>query len=314
MTSFVIRRIAGLVLSLLATSFLVFASMYFAPGSPESVIFGATTPSPETREAVRAQYHLDDPFLIRYGRWVGDILQGDLGKSLVGGQSVADRISGTIGTTVSLVALAATMIVIIGVGLGLSTGLFPGRIDSVLSMLVAIASSIPAYVTASLLISVFAIGLGWFPAYGRTGDELGGQLGSLVLPALSLALVASALLARITRASVRTEACRDYVVTARARSITQREIVRKHILPNAAAPILTACGLLVASLFAGTIVVESAFGLNGMGSLLVGAVNSKDFPTVQAVTLIMVTAFVLTNTIIDIVIALMDPRTKGVRL
>lgn len=312
MTRYVARKLGALMISALVASFIVFGSLYLAPGNPESVLFGATTPSPEARAAVRAQYHLDDPFLARYWHWLTDVVRGDFGISLVGGQPVSGRIEASIGTTLQLIVFAAVLIAIVGVGTGLVMGLYPGRTDTVLSVVVTLACSVPAFVTASLLIAVFAVGLGWFPAYGSPPDGgLGATIRSLVLPAVALALVASALLARITRASVRAEQAKDYVTTARARSLPQGVIVRRHILPNAAPGIITAAGLLVASLFAGTIVVENAFGLDGLGSLLVGSVNRQDFATVQAVTLIMVVAFVLTNTVVDVLTQALDPRLKG---
>ncbi|WP_329022734.1 ABC transporter permease [Streptomyces sp. NBC_00690] len=310
MMRFFAGRLAGLFVTLSVSSFVVFAALYLAPGSPESVLLGNSTPTPERRAAVREQYGLDDPFMVRYLHWLGDALQGDLGTSFVGNQPVATRIGAVFDTTLALVAVTAVLIAVIGLGLGLLSALRPGRIDDLVSAVTAVTAGVPAFVAASIGISVFAVQLDWFPAYGAGDAGFIGRLHALVLPALSLALISSALLARVTRAAVRAELDKEYAQTARARGIPHRQVVRRHVLPNAAPPIVTVGGLLVAALFAGTVVVENAFGLPGLGSLLIGSVNQKDFPTVQAVTLLMVTAFVLANLAVDIAQQLLDPRLR----
>ncbi|MEU0685412.1 ABC transporter permease [Streptomyces uncialis] len=310
MTRFLAGRFAGLLITLTVSSFVVFAGLYLAPGSPESVLLGNSTPTPERRAAVREQYGLDDPFMVRYLHWLGDVLRGDLGTSFVGSQPVAARIDAVYGTTLSLVAVTAVLIAVLGLGLGLLAALRPGRTDDLVSAATATAAGIPAFVAASLGISVLAVRLGWFPAYGAGGPGFLATLHALVLPALSLALISSALLARVTRAAVRAELGKEYVETARARGVPTRRVIRAHVLPNAAPPLLTVGGLLVAALLAGTVVVENAFGLPGMGSLLIGSVNQKDFPTVQAVTLLMVTGFVLVNLLVDVAQQLLDPRLR----
>ncbi|WGX96697.1 ABC transporter permease [Nocardioides sp. L-11A] len=299
-----LRTVGAMCVSILAASFVVFASLYAAPGDAESVLFGSTTPTDEVRAAVREQYRLDDPFLIRYLHWLGSVAHGDFGTSFVGGQSVATRLGATAPTTLALVGLAGLLLVMIGIAVGVPMGLRPGRLDTVLTTVVAVVAGIPTFVSATLLIAVFAVGLGWFPAYGADG------LRGLVLPALSLALVSSAMLARVTRASVRAESGREYVTTARARGLPARVVVARHILPNAAGPVITAGGLLVAALFAGAIVVENAFGIAGLGSLLVSSVNRQDFPTVQAISLLLVVVFVVTNTLVDLAARGLDPRQR----
>ncbi|MCM2389247.1 ABC transporter permease [Streptomyces albipurpureus] len=310
MMRFLAGRLTGLFITLSVSSFVVFGALYLAPGSPESVLLGNSTPTPERRAAIREQYGLDDPFMARYLHWLGDILHGDLGTSFVGNQPVSGRIGAVFDTTLYLVGVTAVLIAAIGLGLGLLAALRPGRIDALVSTVTAVVAGVPAFVAASVGISVFAVRLDWFPAYGAGGEGFLGRLHGMVLPALSLALIASALLARVTRAAVRAELDKEYTQTARARGIPGRLIVVRHVLPNAAPPIVTVGGLLVAALFAGTVVVENAFGLPGMGSLLIGSVNQKDFPTVQAVTLLMVTAFVLANLVVDITQQLLDPRLR----
>jgi peptide/nickel transport system permease protein len=309
MLRFLLRRLGGLAVTLLISSFTVFASLYLAPGSPEAALTGGRTLTVEARAALRAQYHLDDPFWRRYLDWLGSLLRGDLGSSVVGHQAVSARVATAIPTTLWLVSFSAILIIVIGVGLGLLAGLRPGWVDTVVSLFAGITVGVPAFVAASVGIAIFAVRLQWFPAFG-TEPGFWGRIHSLILPAVSLALLASALVLRVTRASVRGEIQKEYVQTATVRAVPRRVIIWRHVMRNAAGPILTAGGLQIAALFAGTLVVESAFGLSGLGSLLVDSINQKDFPTVQAVALLMVTAFVLTNLVVDVLHAVIDPRLR----
>jgi peptide/nickel transport system permease protein len=310
MGRFLRRRITGLVVTLLATSFVVYASMAAAPGGSESVLYGGRTPTPAIKAAVRAEYHLDDPFLVRYGRWLAGAAHGDFGISIVGHQRVASRIGATVGVTLWLVALAAVIVIVAGIGLGLLAALRPGPVDTIVTAVSSITVGVPSFVAAALAIDIFALRLHWFPAYGEQPTFLG-RIHSLILPAASLALLSAALVTRVTRTSVRAELGREYVTTAETRALPRHVVIRRHILRNAAAPILTAGGLQIASLFAGTVIVETAFGLQGLGSLLLSSVSQKDFPTVQAITMIMVTAFVVTNLVVDVAQALIDPRIRA---
>jgi peptide/nickel transport system permease protein len=308
MLRFVVRRLSGLAVTLLVSSFVVFASLYLAPGSPEAVLYGGRTPTSQARAAIRAEYHLDDPLWRRYLDWLFGLLRGDLGTT-IGHQPVRDRVAAAAGTTLSLVAFASVLILVVGVGLGLLAGLRPGWTDALVSLFAGVSVGVPGFVAASVGIAVFAVGLHWFPAFGSEPGVLG-RLHSLVLPAISLSLLSSALVVRVTRASVRQETGAEYVQTAVARAVPRRVIVGRHVLRNAAGPILTAGGLQIAALFAGAVVVESAFGLPGLGALLVNSVNQKDFPTVQAVALLMVAGFVVTNLLVDVLHAAIDPRLR----
>jgi len=309
MGRFLARRTLGLVITLLVTSFVVYGSMALSPGGSDSVLYGGRTPTPAQRAAVRAEYHLNDPLLVRYGRWLLDALHGNFGISIVGHQPVSARISAAFGTTLWLVAMAAVLVIVAGIGLGLASALRPGLTDSVITVVSSICVGVPSFVAAALAIDVFALRLHWFPAYGEQSGLIG-HLHSLFLPSAALAVASFALVTRVTRASVRAELDRDYVLTAQARAIPRRDVIGRHILRNAAAPILATTGLQLASLLVGTVIVENAFGVPGLGSLLLSSVNQKDYPTVQAITLIMVSAFVVTNLVVDILQALIDPRVR----
>lgn len=309
MLKFTLKRLAGLLVTLFAASFVIYSSIYLSPGSPESVIFGGRNPTPETRAAVRHHLGLDQPFLTRYVRWLGDVLHGDLGTSIVSQQRVTSLLAHPLAVTSALVAYAALLIIVVGVGLGLLSALRPGPVDAAINFGVSVATAIPAFVASGVTVSVFAVTLGWFPSYGLA-DGAGGWLRSLTLPAVSLAIIASGLLARITRAGAREQVASDHVQTAVARGLSRPRLIRSHVLRNAAGPIITVTGLQIAGLLAGAVVVEQAFGLGGIGQVLLNAVQQKDFAVVQATCLLLVGAFVLINFAADLLVAGLDPQLR----
>ncbi len=307
--AFLLRRTGGLLLVLLITSFVVFGMLYLAPGSPISFVLGPRGGTAEQIARVTAQYHLDDPFAVRYFSWIRDVVSGDLGDSVVYRQPVADLIGGRIGTTVALIALATLIIAVVGVGLGLIASLKGGWADQVITTLATLGLATPAFVIGVALISVFAVGLGWFPTNG-SGSGGVDTLYHLALPAVALAVASAAYQARITRASVLEEEGREHVQTAVARGLRPRIIIRRHILRNALIPITTVLGLTVATLIAGAVVIENVFALDGLGSLLVRAILQRDFAVVQAVILVLVVAFVVINAIVDFLYTIIDPRIQ----
>ena len=309
MYAFAAKRLGGLLLTLFVASFAVYGAIYLSPGSPESVLFGSHPPTPEVRAQVRHFLGLDRPFLVRYVTWLGHVLNGDLGRSVISQQAVTDRIAGPLTVTLALVGYAAILIVLFGVGPGLLSALRPGVVDASLTGVVSLATAMPAFVTAALLTSFFAVRLGWFPAYGLD-PGLGGWLHGLTLPAFSLAVISSGLVARVTRTATKEVLASEHVVTAEARGISRRRTIRSHVLRNAAGPVLSVTGLQIASLFAGAVVVEQAFGLNGLGGLLISSIEQKDFPVVQAIALLLVTAFVVLNAVADVLVAALDPARR----
>lgn len=309
MLRFTLKRLAGLLVTLFASSFVIYSSVYLSPGSPEAVLFGNRAPTPEIRAAVRHHLGLDQPFTVRYFRWLGDVLQGDLGTSIVSQQKVTSLLGHPVAVTFALVAYAAVLIVIVGLGLGLLSALRPGPVDALISVGVSVATAIPAFVAAGVTVSVFAVGLGWFPSYGLD-DGPAGWVRSLTLPAVSLAVIASGLLARIARAGAREQLASDHVQTAIARGLSRPRLIRSHVLRNSAGPVISVTGLQIAGLLAGAVVVEQAFGLGGVGQVLLGSVQQKDFAVVQAVCLLLVTAFVLVNLVADLLVAGLDPRVR----
>jgi peptide/nickel transport system permease protein len=307
MVGFLVRRLGMLVITLLVSSFVIYSTLYIAPGNPIATLTGGRTPSPGAIEVLEERYNLNDPFFVRYLKWLGNALTGDLGVSIQLRQDVTTIISQRIGTTIQLVAYASLLIILAGIGLGVLSGLKRGFVDGTVIVVTTVAAAVPAFVAAALLLYVFAVKLGWFPALG-TGDGFVDQIHHLTLPAVALALASTALVARITRASVREESQREHVQTAVSRGIPYGTVIRRHVLRNAAIPITTVVGLTIASLFAASAVVERAFTLNGIGAYLIQAALSKDFAVVQGISLVLVTVFVVVNTIIDVLYALLDPR------
>jgi peptide/nickel transport system permease protein len=307
LAAFMARRIFALAITCLVASFVVYAALYLAPGSPISFLLNGHPAPPAVIHSVEAQYHLKDPLLVGYAHWLGGLLQGDLGRSLITRQSVWSLLQPRIVNSVMLIAYAGLVIAFVGVGAGVLAGLRPRRLGPIVITTATACMAVPPFVVAVLLVTVFGVDLGWFPVLGA-GSGFGDRLYHLTMPALALALATVAYVARITRAAVTAELQREHVETARARGIRERQVVRRHVLRNAAIPITTVVGISVASLIAGDAVVETAFGINGIGAYLIQSVVQKDFAVVQAITLILVVVFVVVNMIVDIGYALIDPR------
>lgn len=307
---FVARKLLGLLGTLLVASLVIYAAMFIAPGDPASLLVGGNQPNPQALASIRAQFHLDDPFLQSYLRWLGGAIHGDFGMSLTYRASVSSLIGARIGTTTLLVAYTSLLIVVFGIGLGVLAGWREGGIGVAITIGTTILMGAPTFVMAVILIAFFATDLGWFPVFG-SGEGLGDQLWHLTLPAAALAAAWVAYVAQIVRVAVSGELRSEHVDTARARGVPERTILRRHVLRNAAGPILTVSGLTIAGLIAGTAVAEQAFGINGIGSLLVQSASRQDMAVVQAISLIMVTAFVLVNTVVDVIARLLDPRQAG---
>ncbi|GCD95186.1 ABC transporter permease [Embleya hyalina] len=307
MARYFLARFLGLAMVLLATSFLVFSAIHLAPGDPVTFLLKGHPATPEAKAAVRAQYHLDDPFLSQYAQWLGDVCAGDFGRSVQFRQDVGALIASRLPTTLFLIGYAALLIVLAGVLLGIVAALRPGFVDRFVLIGTGVATATPSFVASIGLVSVFSVKLGWFPTFGG-GQGFAGRVEHLTLPAVALAFTLSGLLARVTRSSMLDELAREHVEVARARGVAETDVVRRHVLRNALGPIVTVVGTMIAGLLVTTSIVETAFSVPGVGGLLVSSVNVKDFPVVQAVTLLTVAAFVLVNLVVDLLQPLVDPR------
>ena len=296
-----------LVASLLVASFVIFAALYLAPGNPIAALSGGRPLPPGSVHVLELRYHLDESFLAQYWYWLGNALHGNLGISITLQENVSTLIASRIWTTAGLVLYASLIIVVAGIGLGVVSGLRRGWSDTSTLVVTAVSAAIPAFVAAIVLIILFAVKLRWFPALGN-GTGFLSDVRHLTLPAIALATASLAIVARVTRAAVRAEGDREHVQTAVSRGIPARWVIRRHILRNATIPITTVTGITVASLIAVAAVVEVAFSLNGLGSYLVQAAQSKDIAVVQGISLVLVTAFVVVNMVVDMLSAALDPR------
>ncbi len=303
----VLRRAGVAVVTLLISSFVVYSALYVAPGDPTSVLSGGRPLDPATRAAIAAEYDLDQPFPVRYLRWLGNVLHGDFGTSIVFQSKVTDLLLPRVATTVFLLTYAAILILVVGIGGGVLWGL-RGRVFALVSTTTtAFAIAVPSFVAAVVLTTVFGVNLGWFPVTGA-GSGFVDRLHHLTLPAIALALPAIAYVARMTRLAVGYELGSDHVTTATARGLPSHVVIRRHVLRNAAIPITTVVGITVASLVGAAAIVERAFQLDGLGSFLVDSVGAHDFPVVQAICLLFVAAFVIVNSLVDALYSILDPR------
>lgn len=309
MAKYLARRLLMLAVTLVVSSFVVFSAMRIAPGDPVAALAAGRSLPPESVAMLKERYQLDAPFFAQYTNWVGQALHGDLGVSITLRQDVTDLIGARVGTTLFLVAYAALIIIVFGLALGMLGALRPGKADAAVVISTSAMVAVPPFVAAMVLIAVFAVGLGWFPAFG-TGSGFLDSVRHLTLPAFALAGAATASLARVTRAAVREQLGKEHVQTAVSRGISYPLVVWRHAIRNAAVPIVTLTGVTIASLITLAAVVERTFGLNGLGAYLVNATLSKDLAVVQGICLVMVVAFILVNTVVDVVVAFIDPRIR----
>jgi len=310
MALYALRRVLAAIPLLLVTSFIVFSFVHLSPGSPEQILVGGHNVDPQTLAAIRAHYHLNDPFLVQYWDWLKNVLHGDLGQSLVFKDSVTHVIGPRILPTVELAVYALVLITVAGLGIGIITGIRRNsRLDTALSGVTLVGASMSVYVSGILLIALFAVALGWFPVFGL-GSGFGDRIYHLTLPAVALAIALSALVARVTRASLSGSLKLEFVETARSRGLSERRVIGKHALRSAFVPVLTITGLVFGFLISGAVLVEYTFGLNGLGALLVQGVTEKDFPVVQGVTLVFTVSFIVINLVVDLLYAVVDPRVR----
>ncbi len=308
---FVLRRLAMLAGSLLVASFVIFGALYLAPGSALAALSGGRALPPASVAILNQRYHLNNPFLAQYGYWLDGVVHGNLGLSITLRENVSTLIGNRVWTTAGLVLYASLIICVAGIALGVLAGLRPGWLDTSTLVTTAVTAAIPSFVAAIVLILVFAVKLGWFPALSAgPGGGFAGDIKAFTLPAVALALSSLAIVARVTRAAIREEAEREHVQTAISRGIPMRQVMQRHILRNAAIPITTVSAITVASLIAVSAVVETAFSMNGLGAYLVQAAQSKDLAVVQGISLVLVSAFVVVNLLADLLYAVLDPRVK----
>jgi peptide/nickel transport system permease protein len=305
------RRVVTLILTLLAVSLAVFAVMNVLPGDPALVVLGIDS-TPEAQAALREKFGLNAPLHERYLDWIAGALTGDFGRSYTYSVPVSELIAERLPVTLPLALAATLMTVVAALALGIVAALNHGRPgDWAVMTLAQFGIAVPAFWLAILLVLLFAVALRWLPPGGFPGwEEPGAALRALLLPAVSLALVQSAILARVTRNSILEVMRLDYARTARAKGLSRGAVMRRHVLPNALIPIVTIIGLQFANLVTGTIVIENVFYLPGLGRLALQSITNRDLFTVQALVLFFALVVVLANFVVDVIYILADPRLR----
>jgi peptide/nickel transport system permease protein len=312
MLAYTLRRILASVPVMVTVAVFVFLLLRLTPGDPAAIIAGDMA-TPEQLEKIRAALGLDKPIVVQFLSWFWLLLQGDLGVSLISNTPVTAMIGKHIEPTVSLALVTIVLSVLIAVPLGVIAAWRHGTwIDYAVMTISVVGFSVPVFVIGYLLIQVFAIDLKWFPVQGFRSitKGLGPFVERAVLPALTLASIYIALIARMTRASVLEVLGEDYVRTARAKGLKENTVLFRHALRNAAVPVLTIIGTGFALLISGVVVTESVFNIPGIGRLTVDAILARDYPVIQGMILLTSSIYVLINLIIDLSYSFFDPRIR----
>lgn len=303
-----IRRLCQMLITLFGVSFLTFSLTYLSPGDPAETLLevGDSVVSQETIDATRKELGLDQPFLVQYGRWLGGVLHGDMGRSYSAKIPVFDKLMQCLPGTLALAVAATAMTVLISLPLGIVAALYRNRwIDYVIRVLSFFGVSMPGFWIGLVLLYIFGLKLHLFPIAGGDITARG-----IVLPALTLAIVMSAKYTRQVRTAVLEELGQDYVIGAKARGLSMQRILWRHVLPNACLPLVTLLGLAIGWLLGGVAVIEMVFSWPGLGKMAVHAIEMRDYPLVQGFVLWIAILYMLINLLVDISYAQLDPRLK----
>ena len=314
MLKMIASRLTRLVLTVLVVTFVTFTLTNVLPGDAVNALIPIDAQQDrEFVEQIREEWGLNDPLIVRYGRWLGDAVQGDLGRSLVTGQPVTDEITHRLPITLEIMVVAVGFSLLVAVPLGAFTGYREGRrSDRVVSGIAQAGLSLPSFVTGLILIYVFALKLQWFPAVGwnRLSNGIGPNLKSVALPALALAITEIAVYTRVLRSDMIHTLKENYILSARAKGLTDRFILFRHGLRPSLLTLVTVVGLNIAALLGGVLVIEYLFAIPGIGKRLFSAIQQRDFMMVQAITILITVFYVVVNTITDLTYMVVDPRIR----
>jgi peptide/nickel transport system permease protein len=303
-----------LVATLLLVTFVTFMATSLLPGDPVNALIPIEAQQDrEFVEQVREEWGFNDPLLVRYGRWLGDAVRGDLGDSYVTGRPIIDEITPRLPVTGELMVVTVLLGILIGVPLGLVSGYREGsRADKVVSAVAQFGLSIPNFVLGLVLIYVFAIKLRWLPATGwtRISDSVTGNLKSVAMPAIALAVAEVAVYLRVLRSDIIGTLKENYILSARAKGLKDRFILFRHALRPSSLTLTTLIGLNIAGLITGTIVIEQLFAIPGLGRRLFSAVFQRDYMMVQGLTVLLAAAYVIINATVDFIYIAIDPRIR----
>jgi len=296
------------------TSLLIFVTLRVIPGNPVITRYGATRGvDPKALEELMRQLGLDKPIPIQYLDWIGGVIKGDFGVSYFSQFSVTTLIGQRLGPTVELAAIALALALLISIPAGIIAGVRPNSlIDRALSAFATVGLAIPPFVLAIILVVIFAVGLKLLPAQGYVdfSENPGKNLTLVLLPSVTLAIVAAAPIVRFLRASILETIQSPYIRTAEGKGLLWRQVVLRHALPNALVPTVTVVGLIVGYMLGGVVVIEYVFGWQGLGALAVDAVLKRDYAVLQSVVLLVAAAFILVNLLVDLLYGVIDPRLR----
>ncbi|WP_439495621.1 ABC transporter permease [Bosea sp. (in: a-proteobacteria)] len=312
MRRFILGRLAWMLVILLGVSFVAFMLMRALPGDFAIAAAGSQSVAPEVLEAIRRDLGLDRPLLAQYLSWLGNALRGDLGTSFVTRQPVLGELLDRLIVTFQLTAIAAVIAMVMGTVTGLASARLRGVTDWCVRLYNGVMLAVPNYVIATLIVLLAGLYFPQISIFGYTPflENPLANLGSLLLPAISLALAVSVTISENTRAAVLEVSNQDFVMVARAKGLAPRTILRDYLVRNALTPVITAAGLKIAALLGGSILVETIFAIPGMGQYLFDSINSRDYPVIQAIVLVAAAIVVLVNTLVDIAYARADARVK----
>lgn len=312
MLSFIVRRLLATIPVMAVVAIIVFSLLYLTPGDPAAVLAGEQATADDI-ERIRTSLGLDEPYIVRFGQWIGGVLRGDLGTSIFSRRPVMDLIVQRLEPTIALTLASLLIAVMIAVPLGVIAAWRAGSMIDRLAMSFAVLGfSIPVFVLSYLLIALISVELKWLPVQGYVpiAYGLGPFLEHLILPALSLGIINAALIARITRTTMLEVLGQDYIRAARAKGLSVSRVLIRHALKNAAVPIVTVIGISFALLISGVVVTETVFNIPGLGRLTVDAILRRDYPVIQGVILVFSATYVIVNLIVDLSYGLFDPRIQ----
>jgi peptide/nickel transport system permease protein len=315
MGRYLLARVALIVPVLIGVSIVTFSLIRLVPGDPVTVVLGPDARvTPEQVAAIRSTFGLDEPAPVQYVRWMGHVVSGDLGTSFRTGRSLTQELALRLPVTIELTVLAAVLGLVPALLVGVLAALRRNsRADYLATLSTLVGLSMPNFLLATLLVLLFSLWLRWLPPIGYvelTVDPIG-NLRTMLLPALSLGLPFAGIMMRITRSSILEILGQEHVRVARAKGLPTTGVLGRHVLPNAAIPIITVAGIQIARLLGGAVIVETIFGLPGIGRYVYEAISTRDYPVVQGVTLVVALAFVLVSLLVDVLYALVDPRLRS---
>ena len=306
MIKFIIKRLVALIPVLIGATLLVFFILDLAPGDPAKVILGETA-SPEAIAALREEMGLDDPFFVRYGRYMWDLVRGDLGTSYKTSTPVSGEIWARLPNTAVLSIAATAFSVLLALPLGVMAAVKQNTIFDGVSMFISLVGiSMPVFWMGLLLIMQFSVKLGWFPVSGA--DQ---GIRSLVLPAFALGFMHMASIARTTRSSMLETIRQDYIRTVRAKGLPEGKVITDHALRNALIPTVTVIGLQIGAMLGGSVLTESVFAWPGVGRYMIQSIQGRDIPAVMGCIVVFAIIFAMVNLIVDLVYGFVDPRIKA---